>query len=110
MLNMPQFVALTSTNSSKLFGMYPQKGEIAPGSDADIVIWDPNAETIITANRQLHNTDNTPYEGMKVFGNAETVLSRGEIVVNKGKVLAEKGRGKFIKRGKWQAKHEPWIF
>jgi dihydropyrimidinase len=97
-ITLNRWVELTSTNPAKLFGMYPQKGAIEVGSDADIVIWDPNQEQIISAATHHMRVDYSMYEGMKVKGNAETVISRGEIIVEKGRWLVVKGRGRFVKR------------
>nr|HEV7953240.1 amidohydrolase family protein [Candidatus Acidoferrales bacterium] len=87
-------------------GLYPRKGTIAPGSDADIVIWDPNAAHIISAKTHHMRVDYSMFEGFNVRGNARTVLSRGEIIVDGGKFLGRTGRGKFLKReargGAWQ--------
>jgi dihydropyrimidinase len=89
-----------------MFGMYPQKGTISIGSDADLVIWNPNTEHVISASTHHMRVDYSMFEGFKVKGNAETVLSRGEVIVEKGKWLGKAGRGKFIKRdafaGAWR--------
>jgi dihydropyrimidinase len=98
-LDLNAFVALTATNHAKLYGLYPRKGTIAVGSDADIVVWDPRATHTISAKTHHMRVDYNPYEGRKVKGKATTVLSRGEVVVDKDKWLGKKGRGKFIKRG-----------
>jgi dihydropyrimidinase len=82
--------------------MYPQKGTIEIGSDADIVIWDPNKEHTISANTHHMNVDYSLYEGMKIKGNAETVISRGEIIMRTDQFIGKAGRGKFIKRNKFK--------
>src|SRR5271156_4137044 len=79
-----RFVELVSTTPAKLFGMYPKKGELAPGSDADIVIWDPNAEHTISSKTHHMRCDYSMFEGFQVRGNAKMVLSRGEIIVEQG--------------------------
>jgi len=84
--------------------MFPQKGCIAPGSDADIVLFDPNKEHTISAAAHHMNTDYSGYEGWKLTGKTKTVLLRGKIVIDDGKCLVEKGNGKFIKRNKVEAK------
>lgn len=89
-----------SENPAKLYGLYPRKGIIAPGSDADIVILDPNASQTITAKNLAQNVDYTPYEGMHIFGKIDLVLLRGHAVVKCNKLLQEK-IGKFIKRKKY---------
>ncbi|MDP2209240.1 MAG: dihydropyrimidinase [Bacteroidota bacterium] len=93
-----RWVELVSTNPAKIFGMYPQKGEIAAGCDADIVIWNPNTAHTISAQTHHMRVDYNMFEGFKVTGNAETVIARGEVIVEKNKFLSKPGRGKFIKR------------
>jgi dihydropyrimidinase len=95
-IELTQFVALTATNPARIYGLYPRKGTIAVGSDADVAIWNPDCEVTITNERLHHNVDYTPYEGMKVQGWPEMVISRGGIVVDGGEMVAEKGRGKFL--------------
>ena len=97
-----RFVELTSTSPAKIFGLFPRKGTIAVGSDADIVIFDPDREeTISVRNPHTHhmNVDYSAYEGFKVRGYTETVLSRGRIIIDKGEYLGRAGDGMFIKRG-----------
>src|SRR6266852_264267 len=95
-LDLNAFVALTATNHARLYGLYPRKGTIAVGSDADIAIWDPHRETTITAGLLHDNVGYTPYEGRRLKGWPVTVLSRGRIVVDDGKLLAERGSGNFL--------------
>jgi dihydropyrimidinase len=97
-ISLNRWVEITSTNPAKLFGMYPQKGSIEVGSDADIVIWDSNREHVISAETHHMRVDYSMYEGMKVMGNADTVFSRGEIILENRNWIGLKGRGKFIKR------------
>ena len=101
-----RFVELTSTTPARLFGMYPKKGEIAPGSDADLVIWDPNAAYTISAATHHMRVDYSMFEGYQVRGNARTVLSRGEVIVDAGQFLGKAGRGNYLKRaargGAWK--------
>ena len=94
-LDLNAFVALTSTNHAKLYGLYPRKGTIAVGSDADLVVWDPEREATVTAGILHDNVGYTPYEGRKLKGWPVTVLSRGRIVVDDGKLLAARGSGAF---------------
>jgi dihydropyrimidinase len=94
-LDLNAFVALTATNHAKLYGLYPKKGTIAVGSDADIAIWDPERETTITAAILHDNVGYTPYEGRRLRGWPVTVLSRGRIVVEDGKLAAARGSGAF---------------
>jgi len=97
-----KFVELCCTNPAKIFGMGKQKGSVAPGLDADILLWDPKAEYTITAATQCMATDYNMFEGWTVKGNASKVFSRGEMVVdntaNPGKFLGKTGRGRFVKR------------
>jgi dihydropyrimidinase len=95
-LDLNAFVALTATNHAKLYGLYPKKGTIAVGSDADIAIWDPERETTITAGMLHDNVGYTPYEGRRLRGWPATVLSRGRIVVENGKLAAARGSGTFL--------------
>jgi len=95
-LDLNAFVALTATNHAKLYGLYPKKGTIAVGSDADIAIWDPQRKTTITAGMLHDNVGYTPYEGRRLGGWPVTVLSRGRIVVEDGKLTAERGSGTFL--------------
>jgi dihydropyrimidinase len=105
-ISVNRWVEITSTTPAKMFGMYPRKGTISIGSDADIVIWDPNQEHTISAKTHHMRVDYSMFEGFKIKGNAEAVLSRGEIIADKGKWLGKAGRGKFIKRdafaGAWK--------
>ncbi len=105
-LTLNRFVELTSTSPAKIFGMYPKKGEIAVGSDADIVLWDPQASHIIAAKTHHMRVDYSMFEGYEVLGNARTVLSRGEVIVDQGNFLGKPGRGNYLKRtargGAWQ--------
>ncbi len=99
-ISLNRFVELTSTAAAKAFGLFPKKGTIAVGSDADIVIFDPEREETISVNNPCThhmNVDYSAYEGFKVKGFTETVLSRGRVVVEKDK-LVTKGGGSFVKR------------
>lgn len=99
-ISLNKYVEVSSTNAAKIFGMYPQKGTIGIGSDADIVIFDPNAKHIISAATHHMNVDYSGYEGWEVTGKVKTVLLRGTKVIDNGECLVGKGNGKFIKRGK----------
>jgi dihydropyrimidinase len=97
-ISLNRFVELTSTSPAKIFGLFPKKGTIAPGSDADIVIFDPT-RTITLSARTLHmNVDYNPYEGRQVTGATDTVLSRGRLVIENGKFVGRAGAGSFLKR------------
>ena len=98
-ITLEQMCAVLSTNAARLFGMYPKKGAIQKGSEADIVVWDPNYQGIITAKDQIQNVDYTPYEGLKVQGKAEYVFLRGNLVVENGKII-KVNAGKYVFRDK----------
>jgi dihydropyrimidinase len=97
-ITLNRFVEITSTSPAKIFGLFPRKGTIAVGSDADIVLFDPEAEWTISAKNHHMNVDYNPYEGRTVKGVARTVLSRGEVVVDKGSLLGKAGRGQYLRR------------
>jgi dihydropyrimidinase len=92
-------VSLTSTAPAKIYGLYPRKGTIAPGSDADIVIWDTKKKFTLSNSLLHHNVDYTPYEGMELNAWPKSVISRGELIVDKGNLTAKHGRGIFLKSG-----------
>ncbi len=94
-----QFAQLCATNPAKLFGMYPKKGVIREGSDADIVIMDTNSSQTITHDRLHENVDYTPYEGIELKCLVDCVISRGEVIVKDNAYIGDKARGQFIKRG-----------
>ena len=98
-ISLNRFVEITSTAAAKIFGLFPRKGTIAVGSDADIAIFDPDEEMTISAKTHHMNVDYSCYEGMKVRGVTKTVLSRGDVVIEEGKYVAKPGRGQFLKRG-----------
>lgn len=95
-ISMPHFVEITATNAAKLYGLYPRKGTISVGSDADIAIWDGNMEVEVSLDLLHENMDYTPYEGRKLRGWPVMVISRGEIIVDNGTVSALRGRGSFL--------------
>lgn len=100
-LSLHRFVEVISTNPAKLFGLYPQKGTIAVGSDADIIIFDPKKDVIIR-HRDMHSrSDYELHEGFQVTGWPTMTLSRGEVIVDNGKVLGSAGRGKLLRRKKF---------
>src|SRR5579863_2363792 len=105
-LTINRFVELVSTAPARIFGMYPKKGVIAVGSDADIVLWDPQAAHTISAATHHMRVDYSMFEGFKVKGNARDVYSRGELIVENGKYLGKPGRGAYLRRtargGAWQ--------
>jgi dihydropyrimidinase len=93
-----RFVELVATNPARLFGLYPAKGTIAVGSDADLVIWDPHATGTIRQSGLHHNADYSLYDGREVRGLPITVLSRGEVIVEDRQFVGAPGRGRFLKR------------
>ena len=97
-ISLNEFVALTSTNHARMYGLYPGKGSIAPGFDADIVIWDPNRRETIRQELMHHGADYTPYEGISVTGWPVMTIARGEVVAEEGRILGAPGRGRFLKR------------
>jgi dihydropyrimidinase len=92
-----KFVELCCTAPARIFGM-PQKGALAPGKDADVLLWDPKASYTITAATQAMATDYSMFEGWEVTGNARHVFSRGELVVKDGRWIGQIGRGRFLRR------------
>jgi dihydropyrimidinase len=98
-LSLQQFVNVTSTAAAKLYGLYPRKGTLAPGADADIVLFDPTREVTISAPTLHQNCDYTPYEGMRVRGWARTVLVRGQVIIAEGEFKGKAGAGKYLPRG-----------
>ncbi len=100
-ITLNRMVELLCTSPAKLFGLYPRKGTIAPGSDADIVIFDPNRSKTITAVGQHSKSDYNLYEGTEVTGDIDTVLVRGTVVVDGGELKVEPGFGQFVKRARF---------
>lgn len=99
-LSLTKYVEVSSTNAAKIFGMYPRKGTIAIGSDADIVIFDPKKEHVISVDTHHMNCDYSGYEGQKVTGKTETVILRGKIAIENGDCKLVAGHGQFIPRSK----------
>jgi len=97
-ISLNRWVDLISTTPAKIFGLYPRKGTIAIGSDADLVIWNPGTEITISSSTHHMNVDYSLYEGWKLKGNAETVLSRGTIIVDHDAWFGKSGYGKFLQR------------
>ncbi|HEX5736354.1 MAG TPA: dihydropyrimidinase [Blastocatellia bacterium] len=104
-ISVNRFVELTSTSAAKLFGLFPRKGTIAVGSDADIVIFDPNREETISAATHHMNVDYSAYEGMRVRGVTKTVLSRGRVIIDDGEYVGKPGDGQFLKRGTFSGRY-----
>jgi dihydropyrimidinase len=97
-IDMHRFVEIVSTNPAKMFGLWPRKGTIAVGSDGDIVLFDPEKETTLSAKTHHMKVDYNPYEGRMVKGGPAMVLSRGEVLVDHGQLKGRPGRGQFVKR------------
>ncbi len=98
-ISLNRFVELTSTAAAKMFGLFPKKGTIAVGSDADIVIFNPDTEHTFGVANEHMNVDYSSYEGWKVKGKVETVLSRGNVIIENGEHTGKRGDGQFLKRG-----------
>ena len=98
-ISLNRFVELTSTAAAKMFGLFPRKGTIAVGSDADIVIFDPEKEQTLSVKTQHMNVDYNTYEGKRIRGVVEMVLSRGRVVIDNGEYTGKPGDGQFLKRG-----------
>lgn len=93
-----RWIELACATPARMFGLYPRKGTIAPGSDADIVVYDPARQHVLSARTHHMNVDYSCYEGMTVTGRADTVLSRGRVIVDRGEYLGRKGDGQFLRR------------
>ena len=93
-----EFVAVTSANTAKIFNIYPRKGAVSVGADADLVVWDPAATRTISAETHHQNIDFNVYEGMEVTGNAATTVSRGKVVWTGGELRVTRGAGKYVDR------------
>jgi len=106
-ITLNRMVELLATNPAKLFGLYPRKGTIAPGSDADLVIFDPTKTKTITVADQRSKSDYNLYEGTTVTGDVETVLVRGTVVVDEGELRVEPGFGQFVARAKFGEELRP---
>lgn len=97
-ISLPRLVELTATNPARLFGLYPQKGNLTPGADADIVLFDPDIKWTVSATTLHMNTDFCPFEGMHVFGKAKSVLCRGEIVIHDYELVGSPKHGRRVIR------------
>ena len=99
-ISLNKYVEVACTNPAKIFGMFPRKGTIAPGSDADIVLFDPTRKHVLSAATHHMQVDYSGYEGWELTGRVQTVLLRGRVAIDKGQCLLPKGYGQFIKRNK----------
>src|SRR4026209_1762498 len=98
-LSLNRFVELTSTSPAKIFGLFPRKGTIAPGSDADIVIFDPEKKITLSVKTLHMKVDYNPYEGRTVKGSPAFVISGGEVIIDGDRFVGRKGSGRFLSRG-----------
>ena len=98
-ISLSRWVELCCTTPARMFGLHPRKGEILPGADADIVVYDPAARTRISVDTHHMNMDHSAYEGYEIEGGVDTVLSRGRVVVEQGTFHGSKGHGQFLRRG-----------
>jgi dihydropyrimidinase len=98
-LTLPQLVALLSANPARIWGLWPRKGVLLPGSDADVVIYDPEPEGVVSAGDLHHVAGYTPYEGLQVRGQVRATISRGRLVYRDGHFIGRKGQGRFVARG-----------
>jgi dihydropyrimidinase len=98
-IDLPTFIAIGATNAARLMGLWPKKGTIAVGSDADLAIWDPDRKVTLTNALMQHGVDYTPYEGITVTGWPVTTISRGTIVADDGIIQGPTGHGNFLPRG-----------
>ncbi len=97
-LSLSRFVELTSTNAARLFGLYPRKGTIAVGSDADLVVLDPQLRRVIDGRSMQSKADYSVYDGREVYGWPRFTVSRGDVVLEDGQVNASPGRGQWLRR------------
>lgn len=102
-ISLHRFVEVTSTNAARLFGLFPRKGTIAVGSDADITVWNAQETRAIDSGSTQTNSDSSPYEGRSVTGWPEVTISRGEIVFSSGEVVGRPGHGKLAPRGPYRS-------
>ena len=98
-IGLARWVELCATTPARMMGLYPRKGVVAPGSDADIVIYDPNKQWTISVDNHHMNIDHSAYEGVQVTGHVDTVLSRGRKIIDDGQYLGRAGDGQYLRRG-----------
>jgi dihydropyrimidinase len=96
-----RWIATCATNAAKIFGLYPKKGVVAVGSDADLVLWDPDRDGVISARTHKSRCDTNVFEGYKTKGGASVVFVRGEVAFENGEVTAKPGNGRFLKRDRF---------
>ena len=98
-ITLERWVELCCTTPARMFGLYGSKGVIAPGADADLVVYDPQGRTHISVDTHHMNMDHSAWEGYEIAGHVDTVVSRGRVVIDDGNYLGAKGHGQFVKRG-----------
>ncbi len=98
-ISLARWVEITSTTPARMFGLFPKKGVLAPGSDADIVLYDPDATHTFSAATHHMNVDYSAYEGLEVRGQVQTVLSRGAVIIENNQYLGRPGSGEYLRRG-----------
>jgi dihydropyrimidinase len=101
-LSVARFVEVTSTSAARLFGLYPRKGTIAPGSDADLVVWNPDETRMVDGSIMHSRAGYSPYDGWEVTGWPELTIGRGEIVARGADVIGRPGRGRLAPRSRFQ--------
>jgi dihydropyrimidinase len=99
-ISIERFVEVTSTNPARLFGLFPRKGSVTVGADADLVVWDPTATWTVDASTMHTRADYSPYDGMEITGSPELTISRGEIVATNRRAHGRPGRGRPLRRGR----------
>jgi len=97
-LSLARWVEVASTTPARMFGLYPGKGTIQPGADADIVVYDPAARQVLSVATHHMNVDYSAYEGMEITGRVQTVLSRGRVIIDAGQYHGVTGHGRFLQR------------
>jgi dihydropyrimidinase len=97
-ITLPRWVEVNATTPARMFGLYPRKGVLAPGSDADIVLYDPSATQTISSTTHHMNVDYSAFEGLAITGRVDTVMSRGRLVIEAGRYVGDKGHGRYLPR------------
>ncbi|NNF17852.1 MAG: amidohydrolase family protein, partial [Gammaproteobacteria bacterium] len=105
-LTMNEFVRVTSTNAAQIFNIYPRKGSVTVGADADLVVWDPKASKTISARTHFQNVDANIFEGMTVTGCASNTISQGKLVFANGELRVERGAGRYVDRPPFASYYE----
>ena len=98
-ISLARWIEIIATTPARMFGLFPKKGIVAPGSDADLVLYDPKASQTLSAKSHHMNVDYSAYEGMSITGQVKTVLSRGEVIIDHGDYVGRPGSGQFLRRG-----------